>query len=312
MPVQPERAPLDSGPFAHTAVAYGSDEEFLHRIPDLVVGGLRDGQRVLVVTCERKLDLLTETLGEDARRVDRQPSHRWYGHPMRTLSAYHDYVRERRPSLIVGEVYWAGRTDAEAREWIRYESAINAVLARLPVAVWCLYERGAAPDDLLRVHPRYLDAGDVEPSGLYVPPERFRLPDDELPFGDPPGSATVVSFAPENLTHLRLVVADHARRAGLDHELTGSLVLSVSEVAANSVEHGAGHGRAALWVEGDELVCEITDSGGGLDDPLAGYGPPEPESQHGYGLWISRQLCDRVEIRSSPGLVRIRLRMSLR
>ncbi|MBB5963116.1 anti-sigma factor RsbA family regulatory protein [Planomonospora venezuelensis] len=310
--MQPERASVDSGPFAHTAVAYGSDEDFLRLVPDLVVEGLREGRRVLVVTCERKLDLLGGALGEDARRIDRRSSERWYAHPARTLAAYHDYVRRRERTTIIGEPRWSRWTGRQTLEWLRYESVLNTAFAGLPAAVWCLYDRATAPADILRTHPRHLNAHGVVPGGLYVPPERFALPGDESPFAEPPASASVAGFTRERLAWLRRTVGERARRAGMDRDLVASLVLSVSELAANTVEHGAGHGRVTLWREADGFVCEVADPGGGLDDPLAGYRPPEPESQRGYGLWISRQLCDRVEIRSTPGLLRIRLYMPLR
>jgi anti-sigma regulatory factor (Ser/Thr protein kinase) len=93
--------------------------------------------------------------------------------------------------------------------------------------------------------------------------------------------------------------------------LVTSLVISVSEIAANSVEHGAGFGTITMWNDGGELICEIADPGGALDDPLPGYIPPEPESPRGYGLWISRQLCDLVELRAEGGVLRVRLHLSL-
>nr|BFE82920.1 hypothetical protein GCM10020093_055210 [Planobispora longispora] len=217
-----------------------------------------------------------------------------------------------KPTTIISEPPWAGWDERRTLDWIRYEAAINIALAGLPTAAWCLYDRTAAPGHLSRTHPTFLNAHGVEPNRLYTPPEQLVLPGDGAPLPEPPATAAVTAFAPETMGALRRAVTEQARAAGMDRNLVASLVLGVSEIAANSVEHGAGHGRVTLWTEGDELVCEITDPGGGLDDPLAGYRPPEPESQRGYGLWISRQLCDRVEIRNSPETLRVRLYMSLR
>ncbi|WP_068926456.1 anti-sigma factor RsbA family regulatory protein [Planobispora rosea] len=310
--MQPTRAPVASGPFAHTAVAYGSDEDFLTLVPPLVADALRDDRDVLVVTCERKLGLLDGVLGEDARRIDREVTEHWHVSPGRTLAAHHEYARRGRQTTIISEPPWSAWDERQTLEWIRYESAINVALAGLPTAVWCLHDRAAAPGHLAHTHPAHLNAHGVEPNDLYTPPERLVLPGDGSPLADPPATAVVTAFTAETMGGLRRAVTAQAREAGMDRNLVASFVLSVSEIAANSVEHGAGHGRVTVWAEGDKLVGEVTDSGGGLDDPLAGYRPPEPESLRGYGLWISRQLCDRVEIRSSPGLLRIRLHMSLR
>jgi anti-sigma regulatory factor (Ser/Thr protein kinase) len=43
-------------------------------------------------------------------------------------------------------------------------------------------------------------------------------------------------------------------------------------------------------------VCEVTDQGGGVQDPLAGFVPPKPSASAGMGLWIARQLSDSFAI----------------
>ncbi|MEU8202885.1 sensor histidine kinase [Streptosporangium sp. NPDC049046] len=311
--MQPERAFLDSGgPFAHTAVAYGSDSGLLGLLQPLIAGALREGRRVLVVTGERALDLVGDAFGADTRLIDRRPAEEWYTHPTRTLAAFHDYVRQRERPLVIGEPVWSGWTERQVREWIRYESVLNAAFAGVPVSMWCLYDETPALDHVLRTHPTELTGAGLRRSDRYVPPERFTLPGDDLPLPDAPPSAVVTHFTLDELGRLRALVTDHASRAGLGRDLISSLVLSVSEMAANSVEHGAGHGRASIWTAGGEIVCEIADSGGGdLDVPLPGYLPPEPGSPRGYGLWISRQLCDLVQVRGVGGELRVRLHITL-
>ena len=47
----------------------------------------------------------------------------------------------------------------------------------------------------------------------------------------------------------------------------------------------------------------MSDHGAGLDDPLAGYLPPRQGYAHGAGLWVARQMTDRLEmISTSQGL----------
>jgi hypothetical protein len=45
-----------------------------------------------------------------------------------------------------------------------------------------------------------------------------------------------------------------------------------------------------------------------------GFGGPgrRPGGSGGYGLWLVRQLCDRMQIRTGPGGTLIEIRMSLR
>ena len=76
-------------------------------------------------------------------------------------------------------------------------------------------------------------------------------------------------------------------------------MLAVNELATNSVRYGGGRGEMLLWREGRMLLCEIRDEGH-ITDPLVGRSRPTPEANNGRGLWLANQLCDLVQIRSSP------------
>lgn len=293
---------------------YDSDESFLDLAVPRVRAALTEGRRVLVITSARKLDLLTAALGHDAGRIDSRVSTAWYGHPYRTLAAYHEYTRGRR-TLVIGEPSWEGRSRREITEMIRYESVVNAALGGASAVMLCLYDLRRVPPDVLEYnavnHPLLLGADGEATSTSFIPPHELVLNDDRVPLPEPGPGAVTIRFTARELRRLRQSVGDYARAAGMDRNLITSLVISVSEIAANSVEHGAGYGAITMWVSDGELICEIADPGGALDDPLPGYIPPEPESPRGYGLWISRQLCDLVELRAEGGVLRVRLHLSL-
>jgi hypothetical protein len=61
-----------------------------------------------------------------------------------------------------------------------------------------------------------------------------------------------------------------------------------------------------------EVFCEITDPKGTLDTTLAGYLPPDTSHLCGRGLWITRQLSDAADMRSTEHGTIIRMRMSRR
>jgi anti-sigma regulatory factor (Ser/Thr protein kinase) len=296
------------------AVPYDSNHAFLALIVPRVRAALADDRRVLAVTDADKLGLLEAALGPDASRVDRRDSRTWYLHPHRTLAAFHEYTRGRR-TLVVGEPIWHDHGERELREWIRYESVLNAALGDSTAIVLCPYDTRRIPAAVREyqpvIHPLLLEAGGEVVSTDFVPPHDLVLNGDQAPLPAPSGLVETVLFTAQEIKGLRRQVRDYASAAGMDANLIGSLVLSVSEIAANSVEHGAGHGMIKMWVSGKEMVCEIADPGGALDDPLPGYIPPEPESSRGYGLWISRQLCDYVELRAENGTLRVRLHMGL-
>lgn len=294
---------------------YDSDEGFLRLAVPRVRRALAEGRRVLVAAGPARLDRLREALGDDAALIDAREAASWYAHPQRTLAACHEYATGRR-TLLVGEPPWPEHDEVALREWIRYESVLNTALAGLETGALCFYDLRTAPEGVLRyaamTHPLVCGPGGVTASPGFVPPGALVLDGDRAPLPEPPARARTVAFTAPRLRQLRHAVAEYAAGAGMDGDRVSALVLSVSEIAANSVEHGAGHGLLRMWTSGGDVVCEISDPGGPLEDPLAGYLPPEPESPRGYGLWISRQLCDLVELRSAGGSLRVRLHMALR
>ena len=80
----------------------------------------------------------------------------------------------------------------------------------------------------------------------------------------------------------------------------------MTEVATNSIRHGSGGGTLRLWRQEDALVCEVTDPGH-ITDPLVGRRTPSPATQGGRGLWLANQLCDLIQVRSTPAGTTIRL-----
>lgn len=109
-----------------------------------------------------------------------------------------------------------------------------------------------------------------------------------------------------DLAEVRGLAASWARRAGLPPERIGDLVIVVGELTANTLAHTGGPGVLRLWVSGGEVVCQV-DDGGQITDPRAGMVRPDPAADGGRrGLWVVRQLCDRVEISTGPAGVTVR------
>jgi anti-sigma regulatory factor (Ser/Thr protein kinase) len=108
-------------------------------------------------------------------------------------------------------------------------------------------------------------------------------------------------FDSGTLYALRAAVQAHVGRAGLSEDRVGAVVLAVHELAANAVAHGAGRGRLRVWDGASMLSCEVVD--GGPADPGAA---PSSEAvdpwptEDGHGLWLVRQVADRLDLRSGP------------
>lgn len=113
-----------------------------------------------------------------------------------------------------------------------------------------------------------------------------------------------------NLSEVRALAEKEARAAGLPQSRVVDFVIAVSELAANTVRHARSSGSLDIWQADGEVVCEIRDAGV-ISDPLAGSEPPPPDAGGGHGLWLVRQICDRVELHSDAGGTVIRLHMTL-
>ncbi len=89
------------------------------------------------------------------------------------------------------------------------------------------------------------------------------------------------------------------------------LVLAVQEVATNAERHGRSPVVAKLWEEQGELLCQVSDGGGGSLDPHTGWVPPGDPAGGGWGLPIARVTCDALEITAEADRTVVTLIVSL-
>lgn len=54
-----------------------------------------------------------------------------------------------------------------------------------------------------------------------------------------------------------------------------------------------------VWAEPSALVCEVRGPQP-VDDPMAGRRRPQPTEPDARGLWLANQMCDLVQVRSTP------------
>jgi anti-sigma regulatory factor (Ser/Thr protein kinase) len=114
------------------------------------------------------------------------------------------------------------------------------------------------------------------------------------PGAAPQGQALVdQEFDSGSLYALRAAVAAHAASAGLSQGQVDDVVAAAHELAANTVRHGAGHGRIRLWADDQFLYCQVSDDGppasGG--DRTPAVSPASWQTGHGHGLWLIGQVA---------------------
>jgi anti-sigma regulatory factor (Ser/Thr protein kinase) len=304
--------------FKHEALFYAGLDEFAARTVPFVREGVASGERVLVVVSDPKIGLLRRALGADAERVRFADMQAVGRNPARIIPMWTDFVQaadgDGRSVRGVGEPIWEARSADELVECERHEALLNLAFADGPGwRLACPYDTTTLPETVLeearRNHPYVWTGGAEDVSDIYrdlaaiSAPFSRPLPRPTIPIETMPIDATTLSDA-------RQFVAQHAVRWGLDGDRVEDLVLAVSEVASNTVRHAGGRGVLLMWRNSASVVCEVVDDGT-IVDPLVGRRNPHLNGEGGFGLWLANQVCDLVQVRTSPTGSVVRLHVAL-
>lgn len=85
---------------------------------------------------------------------------------------------------------------------------------------------------------------------------------------------------------------------GLTGERVQMLVAAVHEATAYLLAHGTGGVAARTWAQAGAIVCDLHQPSGKLADPFLGFRPLTSEPADDDGLWLARQVCDTLELRT--------------
>jgi len=318
MSTAPARGSFEiGGDFRHEAMFYRGLDAWLDGATSFVREGLASEEPTLVVAGTYKLAALKKELGPGADLVQFADMAEVGLNPARIIPAWTDFLERSAPESQrvrgIGEPIWAERSPEELIECQRHESLLNVAFADSP-GWWllCPYDVGELPPDVLeearRSHPFLWQSGVHTESLIYRDLETAAAPFD-APLPAAPGSAESMSLELNNLFLVRDRVARAAMAHGLDDGRASDLVLSVNELAGNSLRHGGGAGTLRIWTQGRALICEITDTGR-IDKPLVGRERPTTDQERGFGLWLVNQLCDLVQLRTFDTGSVVRLHMA--
>ena len=284
----------------HSVTIYDSDTAMLERASPFLLAGLDEGEAVLIAVGARKRELLAQALGSQADAAVWVQPDDLYGRPEAALAAYDAALRRlvrdgAKAVRIFAELPHCDNA-AQFNRWIAYEAIVNRALDHHPAWILCGYDAREAPEPLLEsaldTHPELL-ADDWTTSTRYHDPtevvsSRMSRPEPlaglrPLPFeGGPRG--------------FRQALNAELTAAGVGPHEAENMLIAAGEVFANAKHHGGETVTVMVGRAGDGFVCEISDDGPGIDDPLAGFLPPRPEDAHGAGLWVARQLTRQLEL----------------
>jgi anti-sigma regulatory factor (Ser/Thr protein kinase) len=295
----------------HSLFLYEDDERLVRKVAPFLESGLRRGDPAIVIAERAKCERLAGALGSHAGAVSFVDRDAFYTRPEAALAGYDGRVRRLvRDGAHAIRVYAelpACGTDAQWNPWIRYEAIVNRALVHHPLWVMCGYDAREVSewvvDGALATHPEVL-ADDWARNAHYHRPE-------ELVRARTPTPAPITGLHP-------LPVDSDARgfREGLSAELEAAevsapeaenMIIAAAEVLANARRHGGPAVSVSVGRVEDRFVCEVSDDGPGIDDPLTGYLPPRPGHAGGAGLWVARQLTRQLDLVPAPHGQTVRL-----
>jgi anti-sigma regulatory factor (Ser/Thr protein kinase) len=293
----------------HQAFFYRGVREYVDGLVSFLAEGQARHEPAIVAIPGKKADLIRESV--DTRSIEIVDISELGRNPRRLIPAICEFVQGAgdRAVRVVSELQWPTRSPAETAEAIRQEALVNLALESLPVTMLCPYDVGTLASamvvDAARAHPEGLRDGIASLSESYEDPIAF-CSDDHWPLSPRPQDRQDLEFG--ELAPLRRSVGRWALAEGLDHDRADDLVLSVNELASNSILHAGGQGVLSIWQDDRALMCEVRDTGVILDPLVGTYGPgPDLEAR---GLWLVNHLCDLVEIRSGRAGTQVRITMN--
>jgi anti-sigma regulatory factor (Ser/Thr protein kinase) len=294
----------------HQALFYTGEREYLDGVTAFVKPALKAGDPVAATTLPDTGELLRRELNGDGTEIEILDAVELGRNPARIIPAV-ERLRAKHEGTtlhVVGEPIWPGRSAEEIQEVARHEALINLAWPHVPIRVLCLYNaERLAPEILVdaeRTHPVVLERGQARRTSSYTGAAVPAGCDAPLP--PVPEEALELAFTIDELHDARGVVDEEATAAGLNRTRVEDLMLAVSELAANAIRHGHGHGVLRVWRRSDRFMCQVEDAGT-IEDPLAGRHAPVPRKAGGIGLWAVNQLCDLVEVRSTERGTKIRI-----
>lgn len=294
-----------SGTLEHDALIYRTPDEFLAATVPFLRAGIQGLEGVVVATTDRNRALLESALGAAASQVMFVAAGDVYRSPAAAIAAYHGvidtFLRQGKKSVrAIGEVAYG--EDRRAHEsWLRYEPVAHAIFQDAPLHAICPYDATVLParliDHAARTHPHLLSDEHRQSNTAFIRPDAMLRMLPEMLSHEPHGAPDLsVGASGDDIVPVRRMVAE-ALASRLTAARAEEAMIAIGELLSNGVRHGRGRVSAALWTRSEVLVVRVHNEGPPIDDPYAGYHPPEHPASGGMGLWIARQFADELAIR---------------
>jgi anti-sigma regulatory factor (Ser/Thr protein kinase) len=301
-------------PHTHEVVLYESDDEYLDIVVPFLMDGMAEHQPTFVGCGPANSALIHAALGTPPGLTHLAMG--WDAGPAAVVKRWREMLDElvaggATQIRAVGDVPHPGY-GVPWEWWGRYEAVANHAFADYPLWGVCTYDLRITPDDVLdevlRTH-RYSTSGSCwhEPNPLFEDPASF-LRSRTVTYRDP--LETTVPFLELNdpdPAASRAATRSVCAAAGLTEDDTEGMLVAVSEVIANAIEHGNTPCQLRLWAGEQRALAIVADTGSGPHDPFIGMLPPQLDAPTGRGLWIAHQLCSQVSMEAGHDGFSVRL-----
>ena len=271
---------------------YGGAEAFGTTCAGVVRDALNDSSRAIVLAPAARIDDVSDALGADSADVTFVATDQHARNPHRLATLLDGFTAAGEGHCVgVSAPGVSGRSAAVRQEAEFVEFLLNeSPVSDWPLTLCCLYDETSSDDagelSMRRSHA-YLRGQDA--NDAFLPGQAGSMFATDL---DPaPARAARLDVGSHELLAMRDFVRERAVSDGLDTDRTDDFVLTVNEIVTNSIRHGGGTARLAMWSADGASICEVRDDGW-LRDLLAGHFAPPPSATHGRGLWLANHLCD--------------------
>ncbi|HEX4814233.1 MAG TPA: anti-sigma factor RsbA family regulatory protein [Nonomuraea sp.] len=295
--------------FSHPALLYRSEGEYVAATTAFIRQGLAAKEPVAVAVPGANLALIEAALGADAKSVRLLDMTVAGRNPGRIIPAVLRDFADRHPDdhvRIIGEPIWPGRSATEYPACAQHEALINLSFAGRDATILCPYDverlDARVVREAARTHPVLRDVTGEWHSADYAPDDVVGRHNRPL---EDPAAYCSLRFDRVNLGDARHLATEHAAAMGFTGDRLDDIRLAVSELGANSLDHGGGAGTLRVWAADGRLVCEVSDAGH-ITDPLAGRRPVEAHHDGSRGLLIVNLLSDLVRVHTRSGATTIR------
>ncbi len=231
--------------------------------------------------------------------------------PARIIPAWQKFLDAHagRPVRGIGEPIWPGRRPEELLECQLHEALLNvAVDPEIPFWLICPYDAERLSSDVVeeahRSHPVIVEAESYSGSLALRRSRAHRLDVQRRPLRARSAYRSPTTFTADNAARLVSYLRLELYVAGLPAVKASQLAEATHRLALSSLHRGASEGTIRIWNAPDAYICEVSDETV-VEDLLHGRRLPLGDDHD--GLWQANQLCDLVQMRSTPSGTTVRV-----